>query len=101
MADESARLNHAVGTAIGMMRDDDAAEKLEAHCRWELRELMKRVKPSDCTAMEVMAILAVLAPVHARVLGVISPLAGPVLTLLRDPDSSPDFRQQVVGGDQI
>ena len=99
MSTDSARISHAVGTAINMMHDDEATEGLEAHARWSLREVMKRVKPSDCTATEVVALLAVLAPVHARVLGVISPLTSPVLTLIRD--APPNFCEQVVGGDDI
>lgn len=99
MPTESARLSYAVSSAIDMIPDDEAADQLEAHCRWSLTEVMKKVKPSDCTASEVVALLAVLAPVHARILGAIAPLSGPVLTLIRD--TPPDFGEQFLSGGEI
>jgi hypothetical protein len=99
MPNESVRLSQAVGTAIDLMHDEEAVDQFEAHARWSLREVMKRVKPSDCTATEVMALLAVLAPVHSRLLGGVAPVSSPVLTLIRD--TAADFGQQVVGGDDV
>lgn len=48
------------------MPDADSERKLDDHCRWELRELMHRLHPSDLTASEVIAMCAILAPAHSR-----------------------------------
>jgi hypothetical protein len=37
--------------------------------RWELQQLMSRVRPEDLSAVEIAALLAVLAPAHSRVIG--------------------------------
>jgi hypothetical protein len=37
--------------------------------RWELQQVMSRVRPEDLSAVEIAALLAVLAPAHSRVIG--------------------------------
>jgi NADPH:quinone reductase-like Zn-dependent oxidoreductase len=39
------------------------------HLRWELEQVMSRVHPEDLSAAEVAALLAILMPAHARVIG--------------------------------
>jgi hypothetical protein len=39
------------------------------HLRWELQQVMSRVRPEDLSAAEVAALLAILMPAHARVIG--------------------------------
>ena len=55
--------------------DEESAEKLLPHLRWELGELMRRVGPEDLEPTELLGILGILAGVHSRVLG--RPLSGP------------------------
>jgi len=37
--------------------------------RWELQQLMSRVRPGALSALALAALLAVLAPAHSRVIG--------------------------------
>jgi hypothetical protein len=37
--------------------------------RWELQQVMSRVRPEDLSAVEIAALLAVLAPAHSRAIG--------------------------------
>jgi hypothetical protein len=39
------------------------------HLRWELRQVMSRVRPEDLSAPEITALLGVLTPAHSRVIG--------------------------------
>lgn len=39
------------------------------HLRWELEQVMSRVRPEDLSAAEVAALLAILMPAHSRVIG--------------------------------
>lgn len=43
--------------------------ELHPHTSWEVCELLTRVKPSDLTVGEMMALAVILANAHARVLG--------------------------------
>ncbi len=68
----TARADH-----IGASRDlgppnDDAgpdASVLVPHLRWELEQVMSRVRPADLSGAEIAALLVVLAPAHCRVIG--------------------------------
>ena len=46
-----------------------ARADLLPHLKWELEEIMSRVRPDDLSAGEIDAILAILAPAHCRVIG--------------------------------
>lgn len=48
------------------------------HLRWELQQVMSRVRPEDLSANEIAALLAILTPAHCRVIG--GPAGGPVLS---------------------
>jgi len=39
------------------------------HLRWELEQVMLRVRPQDLSAAEVAGLLAILRPAHSRVIG--------------------------------
>jgi hypothetical protein len=39
------------------------------HLRWELKQVMSRVRPEDLSANEIAELLAVLTPAHCRVIG--------------------------------
>lgn len=39
------------------------------HLRWELEQVMLRVRPQDLSAVEVAGLLAILRPAHSRVIG--------------------------------
>jgi hypothetical protein len=40
-----------------------------SHLRWELVQVMSRVRPEDLSAVEISALLAILAPADTRVIG--------------------------------
>jgi hypothetical protein len=52
---------------IGIVRATD--DHLLPHLRWELEQVMSRVRPQDLSTTEITALLATLTPAHARVIG--------------------------------
>ncbi|MET0698475.1 MAG: hypothetical protein ABWY93_02320 [Mycobacterium sp.] len=46
-----------------------ADDHLLPHLRWELEQVMSRVRPEDLSAREITALLETLTPAHSRVLG--------------------------------
>ncbi|MDT5335983.1 MAG: hypothetical protein QOD90_1488 [Mycobacterium sp.] len=42
---------------------------MSSHLRWELAQLMSRVRPDDLSAVEITALLLVLRPADSRVVG--------------------------------
>lgn len=63
-----ARITCAVNAASKLMYDEESEQRLDAHCRWELGEILKHIRISDLLSAEVLAVLAILCPVHSRVL---------------------------------
>jgi hypothetical protein len=63
------------------------------HLRWEIQQVMSRVRPDDLSAAEIAALLAILRPAHARVIG--GPAGRPLLRLLgtRGEQSAPQLAQ--------
>jgi hypothetical protein len=57
-----------IDSAMGIMPTEEHEQAILPHLKWELREILHRVGPDDLTASELMAILTVLVPAHARVL---------------------------------
>jgi hypothetical protein len=45
------------------------ADSVLPHLRWELEQVMSRVRPEDLSAAEIAALLAILMPAHSRVIG--------------------------------
>jgi hypothetical protein len=64
---------------------------LSSHLRWELRQVMSRLRPEDLSVVEIAALLEILAPSHFRVVG--GPAGRPRLCLLgvRGEDAPPDL----------
>ncbi|MDT5015573.1 MAG: hypothetical protein QOD39_1733 [Mycobacterium sp.] len=60
-----------VGKLITAGLDDMTAglNSLAYHLRWELVQVMSRVRPEDLSAVEVAALLVILAPAESRVIG--------------------------------
>jgi hypothetical protein len=61
-------LAYAVATVGKLMHDQASTDRLDAHCRWELGEMFKRIRIADLLSAEVIALAAILAPVHSRVI---------------------------------
>ncbi len=81
MVGESAEIRHKINTALDFMPTAEAEDDLLPHLRWQARLMLSRVTPEDLLAPELMAIIAILAPAHARVLRI--PTGGrPVLRIL-------------------
>jgi hypothetical protein len=81
---------------ISLAGDDDAtadARNLLPHLRWELEQVMSRVRPVDLSGTEIVALLAVLVAAHCRVIG--GPADRPRLPLLgcSGQHSAPDLVQ--------
>jgi hypothetical protein len=67
------------------------ADSVLPHLRWELQQVMSRVRPEDLSAAEIAALLAILEPAHSRVIG--GPAGRPRLCVLgvRGQDAAPNF----------
>jgi hypothetical protein len=64
----------------------DADSKVP-HLRWELEQVMTRVRPQDLSAVEIAALLTILIPAHSRVIG--------------RPTLRPGLRVVEVGGEHL
>lgn len=76
-----------IEAALALMPDEEGEANLDAHVRWELKEVLSRIRYDDLSTREVMALLAVLCPVHSRVIRLRSNIgvdAGAVIHLVRD-----------------
>jgi hypothetical protein len=67
-----------VGGHIVATRGDFA--NTSPHLRWELQEVMSRVRPDDLSTAEISSLLAILVPAHSRVIG--RPTGPPPLRIL-------------------
>ena len=65
----------------------NTAQSEHPHVRWELEQVMTRVRPEDLSATEIAALLAILRPAHARVVG--GPASRPGLRILRSEHPAP------------
>jgi hypothetical protein len=43
-------------------------DRLLPHLRWELQQVMSRVRPDDLSTSEITRLLAILAPAHSRLI---------------------------------
>lgn len=64
IADDQQRIDHAIQAAVQLSGDD----RLRNHLLWEAREVLGRLKLSDFTTAELLAVLAVVCPIHSRLL---------------------------------
>ena len=62
------RITAAVTAAMDLAPDATQAAKLRAHCEWELAATLANLEMDDLETSEILALLAVLCPVHARAL---------------------------------
>lgn len=60
-----------VGDRINAARSYRKAGRISLlpHLRWELKQVMSRVRPEDLSANEIADLLAVLTPAHCRGIG--------------------------------
>ena len=84
MTDTPEQIEQRINTALDLMPGAEGEAKLDAHCRWELEQVLRRIQLSDLTPSETMAVLSILAVVHSRVIGT---------------HDFPGRRLRVVGGD--
>ncbi len=42
---------------------------LPSHLRWELLQVMSRLRPDDLSVVEIAALLVILEPAHSRIVG--------------------------------
>ena len=65
------------------------AARTGPHLRWELQQVMSRVRPEDLSAAEISGLLAILVPAHSRIIG--GPTGRPMLRALGIPgeDAAP------------
>ena len=68
MPDDQDRISRAVDAAMDLAPDATQSEKLRRHCEWEVTEILSHIKMSDLSTSELLALLAVLCPVHSRAL---------------------------------
>jgi hypothetical protein len=63
------------------------------HLRWELQQVMARVRPDDLSAVEIAGLLGILIPAHSRVIG--GPAGRPALRILgaSGEHPAPNFAQ--------
>lgn len=45
---------------------------LSSHLRWELQQMLSRVRPEDLSTTEIAALLVILMPADSRVVGITS-----------------------------
>jgi hypothetical protein len=62
-----------------------------SHLRWELEQVLSRVRPQDLSATEVAGLLGILTSAHSRIIG--GPTGRPGLGVLwvRGEDSAPQL----------
>lgn len=61
-------LQNRITAALDFIQNADDGAGILPHLTWQLDHIMRDVEPSDLIAAEVMVMLAVLVPVHARIL---------------------------------
>lgn len=55
-----------IDKALALIPDAAGEEDLDDHVRWELGEVLGRLRMEDLSTREAMALLALLAPIHSR-----------------------------------
>ena len=84
---EASTPSNRVKAALALIPDAESEDGLDAHVRWELKEVLSRLKYDDLTTSEVMALLAILCPAHSRVIRLRSNVGvdtGAVLHIIHD-----------------
>jgi hypothetical protein len=80
--------DHIVGARDHVMTDRNG---VVPHLRWELEQVLSRVRPQDLSAAEVAGLLGILTSAHCRIVG--GPTGRPGLGVLwvRSEDSAPQL----------
>lgn len=78
-----AEIRAHINRVLDAMPTEQAQQRTRTHLEWELKEMLKRIQPRDLWTSEMLALIAILHPVHARVL---APSFGdkPILTIVTD-----------------
>jgi hypothetical protein len=64
---ESTEVGDRITAAREFVKTD--GNSLLPHLRWELQQVMARVRPEDLSAAEIAALLVILTPANSRVIG--------------------------------
>ena len=72
-----------IDKALALVPDAAGEANLDEHVRWELGEVLNRLRMEDLSTREVMALLALLAPIHSRVIRLSTKPEGPAATILQ------------------
>lgn len=72
-----------IDKALALMPDAEGEADLNEHVRWELGEVLSRLRMDDLRTREAMALLALLAPIHSRVIRLSTKPEGPAATILQ------------------
>lgn len=70
-----------INRILDSMPTEHAQQRTRAHLEWELKEMLKHISPKDFRTSELLTLVAILHPIHARVL---TPITGnrPILTIV-------------------
>lgn len=66
--ESSSDMSRRMAATVEIGESEDSAERLLPHLRWELGMLLSRIDPMALSARDLLAILAVLVPVHSDIL---------------------------------
>lgn len=75
-----------VARALALVPDGEGEALLDEHVRWEFEAVLSRLQLDDFTTREVVAVLAIIAPIHSRVIRSLNggqPPSGTLLHLVR------------------
>jgi hypothetical protein len=86
MSSELNEIREHILRVLDCMPTAQAQQRTRAHLEWELKEMLKHISPKDLRTSELLTLIAILHPVHARVL---TPIVGnkPILTVVPTPVS--------------
>lgn len=68
MSSELNEIRAQINRVLDCVPTEIIQQRLRAHLEWELKEVLKRIKARDLNTSELLALIAILNPVHARVL---------------------------------
>lgn len=72
-----------INRVLDAMPTEMAQQRTRAHLEWELKEMLKHIRSQDLKTSELLALIAILHPAHARVL---TPITGDKAVLRIVPD---------------
>jgi hypothetical protein len=92
MNSEIDEMRAQINRVLDCMPTEVAQQRTRAHLEWELKEMLRRIHARDLSTSEILALIAILHPAHARVL---SPVVGnkPTLRIVASDLKPPQLRQ--------